>query len=250
MSLANLTLSSVEHYGGIDLKRNANKYLGGAFGTSLLLHAVIVLGGLLMIGLFQSPTTSSVPPVIRPVDFLPPPSVEEPVKATLPQAPQVAQGIDPHAIPLPVDHPLPPVSPIIPPAAIPREPLPVGSNPPSPPIGDPPQPHRVVAPMVSIPPKDTMIFYDQEPVARVNINSIIQYPEAAKRAGLEGTVLISALIGTDGAVEKIEVERSDYKMLEEAAVKAMAKVTFRPALQDSLPVRVWYTFPITFRLQK
>ena len=71
----------------------------------------------------------------------------------------------------------------------------------------------------------------------------------AKRNGIEGTVLVGALIGKDGRIEKIQVIESENEILNAAAVTAVKETTFTPAKQNGQPVRVWTRVPITFKLR-
>jgi len=74
------------------------------------------------------------------------------------------------------------------------------------------------------------------------------YPELARQAGVEGTVLICALVGKDGHVHEASVVAS-VPMLDDAALDAARRAIFRPALQQHKPVPVWVQIPIRFCLQ-
>lgn len=74
------------------------------------------------------------------------------------------------------------------------------------------------------------------------------YPELARKADVEGTVVVRALIGTDGTVvDALVVE--GVPMLDAAALDAVRKARFKPALQQHRPVAVWVSIPIRFRLR-
>jgi len=75
------------------------------------------------------------------------------------------------------------------------------------------------------------------------------YPEQLKRSGIEGTVLVEALLDTVGAVLTVLIYRSSgHEPLDEAAVRAALDATFTPARQRDKPVRTWVTLPYRFRL--
>jgi protein TonB len=74
------------------------------------------------------------------------------------------------------------------------------------------------------------------------------YPELARLADVEGTVLIRALIGRDGFVKEVGVVRG-VPMLNEAAIVAIRGARFRPALQQHRPVAVWFVVPVRFTLR-
>ena len=77
----------------------------------------------------------------------------------------------------------------------------------------------------------------------------IIYPEIAQRAGIEGTVMIQAKIGIDGNVKKIVVMKSlGPNGCDEAAIRAINSVKWRPAKQRDKPVEVWAAVPVIFRL--
>jgi TonB family protein len=73
------------------------------------------------------------------------------------------------------------------------------------------------------------------------------YPEIARRAGVEGTVLIQALVGRDGLVKDARVTKS-IPMLDSAAIEAVRRWRFSPARARGEPVAVWVAVPVRFRL--
>lgn len=75
------------------------------------------------------------------------------------------------------------------------------------------------------------------------------YPEMARRNGIEGVVLIGALIGKDGRIEKTQVIETENEVLNAAALKAVNSTPFTPARQNGQPVRVWTRIPIRFKLR-
>ncbi len=75
------------------------------------------------------------------------------------------------------------------------------------------------------------------------------YPELARKAGIEGMVVVKVLISTKGDVEKVEVIKS-HPMLDEAAIAAAKQFKFKPGKQRDRFVKVWMTIPFTFRLKK
>ena len=90
--------------------------------------------------------------------------------------------------------------------------------------------------------------YIDEPPALVRYASPV-YPELARQAGMEGAVLLSVLVGTDGAAIEVSVLRSDVtSAMEKAAIAAARLFKFRPATQNTVPVRARISIPIVFRL--
>ncbi len=74
-----------------------------------------------------------------------------------------------------------------------------------------------------------------------------EYPDIARDAGVEGTVMVQALIGKDGKVMKTQVTKS-VPMLDDAAQAAVKKWVFKPALSNNKPVIVWVAVPVAFKL--
>lgn len=75
------------------------------------------------------------------------------------------------------------------------------------------------------------------------------YPRLAREAGIEGVVVIKALVGADGRVKEVSVEKSNVtRSMEEAAMRAVRQCLFSPALQGLTPVAVQVFIPFEFRL--
>ena len=79
--------------------------------------------------------------------------------------------------------------------------------------------------------------------------ALLEYPELARKAGLEGLVVLQFVVEPDGRVSNIEVVRSAGRLLDEAAIKAVQQLQFKPGRQRGRPVRVRFALPIRFRLQ-
>ncbi len=75
------------------------------------------------------------------------------------------------------------------------------------------------------------------------------YPELARKAGIEGRVIVKVLINTKGDVEKVEVIKS-HPLLDQAAIEAAKQFKFKPGKQRDRYVKVWMTIPFNFRLKK
>jgi periplasmic protein TonB len=76
------------------------------------------------------------------------------------------------------------------------------------------------------------------------------YPEEGLRAGLEGLVVLEAIVDERGRVgHDIKVVRRLGHGFDEAAVAAVRQWRFRPATRDGKPIKVRRIFPILFRLQ-
>ena len=75
------------------------------------------------------------------------------------------------------------------------------------------------------------------------------YPEKAKEAGIEGTVLVQAKIALDGGVKEAKILKGlPGTGLDKAALEAVKKTQWKPAKQRDENVSVWITLPVEFRL--
>ena len=74
------------------------------------------------------------------------------------------------------------------------------------------------------------------------------YPELAKRANIQGMVVVQVLIDTRGNVEDIRIFKSNL-MLDEAAITAARQFKFTPGKQRDRLVKVWMSIPFHFRLE-
>ncbi len=73
------------------------------------------------------------------------------------------------------------------------------------------------------------------------------YPDIAREAGVDGTVLVQALVGKDGKVKDVRVQKS-IPMLDASAIAAVKQWVFKPALSNNKPVAVWVAVPVRFSL--
>jgi protein TonB len=73
------------------------------------------------------------------------------------------------------------------------------------------------------------------------------YPEMARLAGIEGTVVVQVLVGKDGRVQRTKVVEGPVQ-LRDAAVAAALTAIFRPASMNNRPVAVWVAIPLRFTL--
>ncbi|MFN8587604.1 MAG: energy transducer TonB [Candidatus Eisenbacteria bacterium] len=90
------------------------------------------------------------------------------------------------------------------------------------------------------------VAVDSLPVPVTKVAPI--YPDAARNAGLKGTVMVSALVGRDGLVKDMKLAES-VNGLDAAALVAVRQWKFRPAQRAGKPVAVWVSVPVEFKLQ-
>jgi len=73
------------------------------------------------------------------------------------------------------------------------------------------------------------------------------YPDMAREANVDGTVMVQALVGKDGRVKDVRVVKS-IPMLDQSAMDAVKRWVFKPALSNNKPVAVWVAVPVRFTL--
>jgi len=77
-----------------------------------------------------------------------------------------------------------------------------------------------------------------------------EYPELARKAGIEGKAIVEAIVDTDGSVMDAKIFKSSGNpMLDEAAIVAARRSKFTPAKQRDMFVRVRVNIPFDFKLQ-
>lgn len=76
------------------------------------------------------------------------------------------------------------------------------------------------------------------------------YTEAARLAGVEGTVVLFAEIAKDGAAENLRVLRSLGYGLDEEAIKAVRQWRFEPDPESRASTRVGTYVPVRFQLDR
>ena len=79
--------------------------------------------------------------------------------------------------------------------------------------------------------------------------TVPKYPEAARAAHVEGTVVVHTIIAKDATVESAEVV-SGPALLQGSAVDAIKEWVYRPYLVNGEPVRVDTKVVVNFRLNR
>lgn len=76
------------------------------------------------------------------------------------------------------------------------------------------------------------------------------YPEIARKAGVEGRVIIWARVDEQGNVVGTKIQKSlGPNGCDEAAVNAIKSVQWNPAKQRDRAVKVWIAVPVDFKLR-
>ncbi len=89
--------------------------------------------------------------------------------------------------------------------------------------------------------------FDEPPVLIKFVNP--KYPDLARQAGIEGTVLLNVLVSDNGKVVAVAVLQSDVTpAMDKAAIEAARQFIFKPAKQRTVPVKARMAIPIRFKL--
>ncbi len=91
-------------------------------------------------------------------------------------------------------------------------------------------------------------FFDVPPITITTV--IPGYPESERKKGTEGIVTLRLLIGRDGMVQEVNIEKQLSPIFDSVATEAVKHSVFSPAKRDGKPVSVWYYFPVRFVLTK
>lgn len=75
------------------------------------------------------------------------------------------------------------------------------------------------------------------------------YPNTARRARIEGKVILHAVIDKEGNVNNVTVLSSSNPMFNDSAIEAVKQRKYKPALQNGRPVAIYFTIRIDFRLR-
>jgi protein TonB len=89
-----------------------------------------------------------------------------------------------------------------------------------------------------------------EPIGGIAaIQKNIDYPELAKRAGVQGRVFVKAYVDEQGNVSKVDLIKGIGAGCDESAMDAVKKTKFKPGKQRGKAVKVQVAIPVIFKLQ-
>ena len=82
------------------------------------------------------------------------------------------------------------------------------------------------------------------------LSSNINYPIVAAKNGIQGRVVVQFVVTKNGSVGEVKVLRSVDRDLDKEAIRLCKSLPkFIPGKMNGQAVNVWYTMPITFKLQ-
>lgn len=208
-----------------------------ALGIAILLH--LLLAGVLMLRMpLSSPATPVVTMVLVPAAPVSPPNSAKPAPAIMPP-PQKAMPI---------------VAPQVPPITLPvaAQRRAIRQTAPTPPaVVEPSQPTAAPASETTSSPASTeniqsTALADPAPLLG---NSAPEYPETARKKGIEGTVILKVSVDADGQPISVTVATSSgHDLLDAEALRTVRSWRFQPALAHGQAVAGLVMVPIVFRL--
>jgi protein TonB len=78
-----------------------------------------------------------------------------------------------------------------------------------------------------------------------------EYPDASKKKGTQGKVIVQFVVDAAGNVGRVKILRGVDPLIDEEAMRAVQKLPkFEPGLKEGKPVSVYYMVPLIFKLTK
>lgn len=77
----------------------------------------------------------------------------------------------------------------------------------------------------------------------------VAYPRAARRQGIEGTVVVTFVVDISGAVSNIQFEELPHPLFESPVRETLQRWRFRPGVFEGMPVAVRVRQSINFSLE-
>ncbi len=237
------TVAAVMHYGMRELKGMYQKYASLALGIAVALH-FLVIGSYYLVGyLSREDEPIATVRIMKYSELGPPPSI-----TNTEAAPQVAVSV-------PVAKPT---------VGIPV-PVPDAEVNPEQTIATQQELSAVQSPTITtgagtgqVEVKQDIKIEDEDPPDFVPVEKLPvpvkqvqpEYPEIARRAGVEGTVWVKILVDKEGKSKKAVIMKTDAEIFNEPAIKAALQWVFTPAMMNNGPVAVWAAVPFRFKLNK
>ena len=76
-----------------------------------------------------------------------------------------------------------------------------------------------------------------------------RYTEEARKNKIQGNVTARVLVGSDGQVKQVKIQRGLPDGLDEQAIQAAYQLRFKPAMKNGQPVAYWIPVLIEFNLR-
>ena len=86
--------------------------------------------------------------------------------------------------------------------------------------------------------------------ALIRVQPEPKYTREARRAGVQGNVVLKVLLSAKGNIARVRVVRPLPFGLTENAIRAACEIKFNPAIKDGATVSQWVTVQYGFRLAR
>ena len=110
--------------------------------------------------------------------------------------------------------------------------------------------HRPDNAVVQLPAKSGPPPHPVDPPVAINAQSPVEYPQALYIQGVEGKVVLRLHVDSAGTVDPDSTkiaESSGYPALDSAALAAVPRFKYSPALRNGVPAPLTFTQPIIFK---
>ncbi|WNJ16703.1 energy transducer TonB [Pontibacter sp. G13] len=100
------------------------------------------------------------------------------------------------------------------------------------------------------PAMDAFVFAEEEPtpVNMDEIKQLVGYPQIARDAGIQGSVVVRVLVDKKGKYKRHKIINQVHPILAKAVEKHIDKLSFTPAIQGGKPIQFWVNIPFNFKL--
>lgn len=123
-------------------------------------------------------------------------------------------------------------------------------------VAPPPPPAPKEEPKPEVKEVENKIFTvaEQMPSFKGNVNqwlsTHISYPAVAAENNIQGRVIVKFVVGKDGSVSQAQIVRGVDASLDKEALRVVNSMPkWNPGMNNGQPANVWFTLPITFKLQ-
>ncbi len=86
-------------------------------------------------------------------------------------------------------------------------------------------------------------------IEEAQVRNGVRYPARAKRAGVEGRVIVRMIVNEQGKVERPTVTEGIGFGCDEEVTRVLTEATFQPASFNGKPVKSWYMFSVVFSMK-
>ncbi|MBI2568546.1 MAG: energy transducer TonB [Candidatus Schekmanbacteria bacterium] len=73
------------------------------------------------------------------------------------------------------------------------------------------------------------------------------YPELARRSQIEGTVVLEAVIGTEGKLEEVKLVKPAHPLLDKSAEDCVRKWSFEPAIVNGRKIKAFFNATVNYK---